>query len=97
MKLPTENRVCFFCKHGECHHHSLVWCSNTQAVHARRVEKYGTIRLSRVSGETRYSYQYCGSFQERGGAATEFVTMKLTGKYRKQDHEKKSGGSLTSG
>lgn len=96
MKLPDKNRVCFFCKHGECHHHSLIWCKNTQAIHARRAEKYGTSRISRVSGETRYSYQHCGSFKEREGAATELVKMRLTGEYRKRDHEKISGGSLTS-
>lgn len=98
MKLPNENKVCFFCKYGEKYrpHIHLVWCRNTQAIHARRTEEYGTSQITRVSGESRYSHSHCGSFQEKEGAATEVLKLKLTGEYRKRDHEKISGGSFTS-
>ena len=97
MKIPDKNRVCFFCAYALTIHNEIVWCGNKKKIRERREAKYGTHRVSMPAGEASFSFYSCDGFEEAEGATTKIVKMKLTGKYRSRDHERETGGRITSG
>lgn len=99
MEIPEENKVCHFCRWAAIIDPSLsiIWCKNSKVINERRARANGTKRISNVDGETRFSSSSCHAFEERKGAAQELVKLKLTGKYKVRDHERRTGGTITSG